>query len=82
MGNEKPNNAVQQKVAQLAASMTDLFMPCSGEGMVLGYTAILVLERAIREDMPTEAVNLARDMAKTVRATVETEEEKKWQDEK
>lgn len=37
MENEKPNNAVQQKVAQLAARMADLFMPCDGGEMIIGY---------------------------------------------
>ena len=81
MENEKPNNAVQQKVAQLTARMADLFMPCGGENMILGYTAILVLERGIREDMPPEAVKLARDIAENIKAIVETEE-KEWQEEK
>lgn len=70
MENEKPNNAVQQKVAQLAARMVDLFMPCDGGEMIIGYAAILVLEKTIREDMPT-AVGLARDIAGTIKAEME-----------
>lgn len=71
MENEKPNNAVQQKVAQLAARMVDLFMPCDGGEMIIGYAAILVLEKAIREDMPPTAVCLARDIAGTIKAEME-----------
>lgn len=71
MENEKPNNAVQQKVSQLAARMVDLFMPCDGEGMIIGYAAILVLEKAFREDMPLLAQGLSRDIAETIKAKME-----------
>ena len=71
MENEKKPNAVQEKVAQLAARMVDLFMPCDGGEMIIGYAAILVLEKAIREDMPPTAVSLARDIAGTIKAEME-----------
>lgn len=35
MENEKKPNAVQEKVAQLAARMVDLFMPCDGGEMII-----------------------------------------------
>lgn len=71
MENEKRPNAVQEKVAQLAARMVDLFMPCDGGEMIIGYAAILVLEKAIREDMPPTAVGIARDIAGTIKAEME-----------
>lgn len=73
MEKEKPNNAVQQKVAQLAERMVDLFMPCDGGETIIGYAAILVLEKAIREDLPPSAVVLARDIAGTIKAEMEDE---------
>lgn len=71
MENEKAPSAVQQEVARLAARMVDLFMPCSGDGMILGYAALLVLERGIREDMPPAAAALAREIAGSIKAEME-----------
>lgn len=71
MENEKAHSVVQEKVAQLAAGMVNVFMPCSGDGMIMGYAAILVLEKAIREELPPSAVVLARDIAGTIKAEME-----------
>lgn len=71
MENEKAPSAVQQEVARLAARMVDLFMPCSGDGMILGYAALLVLEKAIREELPPGAVALAREIAGSIKAEME-----------
>ena len=66
MENEKAPSAVQQEVARLAA-----LMPCSGDGMILGYAALLVLEKAIREELPPGAVALAREIAGSIKAEME-----------
>lgn len=71
MENEKAPSAVQQEVARLAARMVDLFMPCSGDGMILGYAAILVLEKALREELPPTAAEIAREIAGSIKAEME-----------
>lgn len=71
MENGKAHSVVQEKVAQLAADMVNVFMPCSGDGMIMGYAAILVLEKAIREELPPSAVQLARDIAGSIKAEME-----------
>ena len=71
MENEKARNKLQNSIAQLAARMVDLFMPCNGTGMIRGYAAILVLEKAIREDMPPEATEVAKELAGSIKAEME-----------
>lgn len=71
MEEKKTGNSVQQNVVRLAARMASLFMPCDGAVMIMGYAAILVLEKAIREDMPPTAVGLAREIAGTIKAEME-----------
>lgn len=53
------------------AELEQYEMPCDGGEMIMGYAAILVLEKAIREDMPPSAVGLARDIAGTIKAEME-----------
>lgn len=72
---------MQEDVTRIAQEMVDAFMPCDGLGMILGYAAILVLERGIRADMPPQAAQLAREIAGTIRADMKKEEQV-WQDEK
>lgn len=71
MENKKAPSAVQEKVVQLAAGMVDVFMPCDGGGMILGYAAILVLEKGIREELPPGAAALAREIAGSIKAEME-----------
>ena len=59
METEKAPSAVQEKVAQMAVGMVNVFMPCSGDGMIMGYAAILVLEKALREELPPGAAAFA-----------------------
>ena len=61
MENEKAPSAVQQEVARLAARMVDLFMPCSGDGMILGYAAILVLEKGKLKEQGSHEELLEKD---------------------
>lgn len=71
MGNERAPSVVQEKAAQLAAGMVDVFMPCDSVGMILGYAAILVLEKGIREELPPGAAALAREIAGSIKAEME-----------
>lgn len=81
MDNE-PHNETQKEIAELATRMACTFMPCGGQDMILGYAAILVLECGIREDMPPRAVQLAKQLADSIKVEMETTEEPVWQDEK
>ncbi len=71
---------MQEEIARIAQEMVDTFMPCDGRGMILGYAAVLVLERGLRADMPPQVAQLAREIAGTIRADMK--EEQVWQDEK
>lgn len=71
---------MQEEIARIAQEMVDTFMPCDGRGMILGYAAVLVLERGLRADMPPQGAQLAREIAGTIRADMK--EEQVWQDEK
>ncbi len=71
MENEKVPSAVQEKVAQMAEDMVNVFMPCSGNEMIMGYAAILVLEKALREELPPTAAEIAREIAGSIKAEME-----------